>query len=115
MKVTLSVGHVKPYIIKKINYLKELVEMLNEELEQADETYKKKLSKYEQKHPLIRFFTSKPEHPDKGFISGYTIVKVRKENVEKKIDHISCLLSSLEYASKIVLDEKDVSYYEIFK
>ncbi|MBJ7935542.1 hypothetical protein [Bacillus cereus] len=113
MKVTLSVGHVKPYMIKKINHLKELVEMLNEELEQADETYKKKLNKYEQKNPLVRFFTSRPEHPDKGLISVYTIVKVRKENIEEKINDISCLLSSLEHATKIELDEKDIAYYGI--
>ncbi|MED1301978.1 hypothetical protein P4U65_15630 [Bacillus pacificus] len=113
MKVTLSVGHVKPYMIRKINHLKELVETLNEELEQADETYKKKLNKYEQKHPLIRFFTSRPEHPDKGFMSVYTIVKVRKENIEEKIDDISCLLSSLDHATKIELDEKDIAYYGI--
>ncbi|UYX56054.1 hypothetical protein M3Y14_34295 (plasmid) [Bacillus thuringiensis] len=113
MKVTLSADHVKPYMIKKINHLKELVEVLNEELEQADEAYNKKLSKYEQKHPLIRFLTSKPEHPDKGFISGYTIVKIRKEDIEKKINRISYLISSLKHATKIELDEKDIAYYEI--
>ncbi|CUB54107.1 hypothetical protein BN2127_JRS10_02617 [Bacillus subtilis] len=113
MKVTLSAATVKPYIIKKLNYLKELTEIMNEELQQADEIYKQKLSKYERKHPLVKFFISKPEHPDKGFISGYTIVKIRKEDIEKRMEHISCLLSSLEYATKVELDEKDVSYYEI--
>lgn len=121
MYVTLPVEIVKPYVEKTIARLEE---QIKEELNRVHELHydkakerEKRRENYNKLSPLQRLFKDNPDREEEKipgmFLEHDLLQGMHQQVVERKLDTLRGLLSTLSYVDVVTLSDEDIYFYEI--
>jgi hypothetical protein len=113
MNITLPVSKVRPYMQKKLQKLQEIVVENEQKMQQLEENYQEDLRLYRETPWYKKLFRSQPEPPSAGYLTLYSIHENWKRHAEERAKEVRILLSTLDYASEVLLTDKDIEYYGI--
>lgn len=113
MNITLPVAQVRPYMLKKLQKLQEIVADNEQKMQELEKNYQEDLRLYSEIPWYKKLFRSQPEPPAAGFLTLHSIHENWKRHAEERSKEVRILLSTLDYAQEVLLTDKDIEYYGI--